>query len=230
MTVNSPEVVPVPVLSYAMPRGKADPLRRRAAVLQLALAVMSGPCVAACIAALTWGTLGTVLHVAVYTVTAVLGWRAWVSMSAATRLTPARQWLEGMAAVGLLMIGVAPLLWTADGFRGAGCLWVGSAFGLLCASSYRHRMLYDMLGDWVRQAGGRPGGLRALGVVKLAYEGVWLACCALFLWGIGLDQKGDWIIAPAYAALFGLLGFGLVWIWMVTAGSVLLGRLAGPRA
>ena len=98
------------------------------------------------------------------------------------------------------------------------------AFLMMATTSYRHRMLYVMLARPFRVAGMRSfaGALVTLGTFKFVYEGIWLLSCALPLlatnhaFGRVPRTIEDGAVYLAIGAFLGCIGYGIVWIVMIT--------------
>ena len=216
---------PVVVLDYSRPAtvsGISDPRLCAAARLMVGLAVLSGLCVAACFAAMAWGTPGALLHTLIFAATLLVALRVGVLMGAAGALGARQCLLDGIAGIALILIGVAPavVVFVPElNWERPGTIVLGITFGALAATTYRHLLLYRALYTWAAAAGQIAFGRRliALGYTKAVYEAIWLGCCAVSLFAVGLQLGDDIAFYPAVAALLGCLGYGVIWIWMIVA-------------
>ena len=223
-----------PVLEYALPGAGVDPRCVRAARWMVGLAVLSGLCVAVCFAAINWGPFGAVLHLLVFGTTIGVAVRAGAWMAAAGQVGRPQLVMDGLAGLGLVGVGIAPVLyhfhiWRYDGFPAL----LGVSFLLMALTTYRHRLMYRTLAAWSEASNARrlARTLRWLGTAKVGYEAVWLTCCwvPLLLEPL-IPGGGDAAVAVAVAALFGCLGYGVLWIWMIVSHAQLAGvmRRLGP--
>ena len=240
-TVQVP--VPVQALQYAMPETLGSVDARAAFRMQLIVAILSGLCVGSCFLSLSENVAAFGLQIILFAVTIVLAIRGGILL---TKLAPIagdtgsmiRVLLDLLATAGLAIVGVAPMVYGIDkAFSeriGAGAL--GLAAILLAGTTSRHVMLYRLLANICRQINrtGMARQLIVLGWFKAIYEFIWLGCCAVALMFIaakdtlaGSDAEGVAFFC-AFAALFGAMGFGAIWIWMMVAHALLL-RLAKTK-
>lgn len=231
---------PVLPLEYATAQAVMDPAARRAFGEMLLLSILSGLCVGVCFLSLTANMFAAALHVAVFIATITLAIRSGRSLGQLTAASNIdhrpRMVLDLLAGMGLVIIGLAPIFYVAlENSSGRwietfGAIIMGIAYSLLAGTTIRHRMLYKFLADVCRQSN-HPFMARrliALGWGKTVYEGLWLALCAaaLLLIGTGNVRGGGPIYENialwcAFGALFGAMGFGAIWIWMIIIHAVL---------
>lgn len=241
---------PVLTLEYATAHPILDGHARRAFGELLLLSILSGLCVGVCFLAMLWGMFGAILQLGVFAVTIVLAVRNGMSLSRLPSVEDAghgiRRILDSVAGVGLVGIGLAGLVYyllegsSMQGVEsfvesfGAGLL--GIAYGLLAVTTWRHVILYRFLADLCR-ASNHPSmatRLSRLGWGKMIYEGLWLACCSITLLLLAAHSVThasgfqDVALFFAFASLFGAMGFGGIWIWMIVVHAVLF-RLARPN-
>ena len=225
------------LIDYAGRVTQVDPLRRDAARALVPLAVLSGLCVAA-----AWGAIASenalgLVHVAVF------GLTVWSAVRVGMRLrragAPVRSAVafDGAALAGLVVVGLAPIGYAAwnDAARtgGPGPLGLSheAAVGILGLgylamglTSCRHVWMYAELARWADDLYRRRLGrsLRALGWVKAVFETLWLgACCGATLVAVAADADGEEMIVLAVGALVGCVGYGAIWIWMISAHATL---------
>lgn len=207
---NGPQVV-----DYAG-FGSTDVGSLSAARWMVALAVLSGCCVASCFVALLMGMVGAVIHALVVAATLASAIVAEGKLGVGSVAAPLHRFLDLVAGFGLLGIGAAPLVIVSFS-PGKESLWVlGGCFAMLAISTYRHRLQYQRLADVAAAGGGQslPNRLRRLGIWKMLYEAAWLGCCALTLVGASVTKEENWIIT-AFAGFLGCGGFGIIWIVMI---------------
>jgi hypothetical protein len=225
---TAPAPPPPAVIEYARPVGvDLDPRCGEAARWLVAVAVLSGLCVAVCFAAMAWGTVGAALHVLVFAATLATAVRAAVLMAAAGWRDRYRTALDLIAGVGLLGVGVAPVLGWVSMFsrERVAAVALGLAFALMAGTTARHVALYRALAEWAAAARTTLAtGLVRLGYAKAVYEGLWLSCCAAALLGFGTEARDPGIVL-AVAAFVGCLGYGAIWTWMIVAHVRLAGVL-----
>lgn len=234
-------------LEYATTYPILDGQARRVFGQLLALSILSGLCVGVCFLAIMWGIVGSILHVGVFAVTIGLAISTGMGVNGLSSIgeqgRPARMMLDLLAGIGLAGIGVAPVVYYAmegtgaiQGVETLGAGALGIAYGLLAATTWRHRMLYRHLAELCRNSGhpSMATRLSRLGWGKTVYEGLWLGCCSMTLLLVGAHgvtrSSGfqDVALFFAFASLFGVMGFGGIWIWMIVVHAVLY-RLARPE-
>ncbi|HEX8322474.1 MAG TPA: hypothetical protein VF595_01055 [Tepidisphaeraceae bacterium] len=260
MTTATTDVAPLIELDYSAADGR---MAREVVVLfrqLLVVAVLSGFCVASCFLVFSSQLFGVTLHALVYVAiltTAVLAGRR---MALAAGLFPAvrsraRICLDLLATVGLVIIGFGPLLhWVLVrggylSFDENGIAAVlAVAFGLLAATGYRHVLQYRAVANMVGAVGANRGGLVGLGWVKCVIETIWLTTCFVGLAAAALEnvmrnagvQSGEGLaFVCAFAALFGIPVYGVLWLVMigfhirclvVINRAAMLGYATGPDA
>ena len=130
------------------------------------------------------------------------------------------------AAVGLIMLCIAACLGSERTESAFDFSFLATAFTLLAATAWRFVPEWRAQGVIVRcLRNGKRGvgnGFSTLGWFKAIYETLWLGCCAVALWCIAASEA-DWGsswsdtgIMIAFGALFGLAGYGILWITMIT--------------
>ena len=188
-----------------------------AARLMFVVSILSGLCVGVCFLAFSEVLAAQLFHAAVFTATIVFAMRSGIALSTVASIPNqrARVVLDSLAGCGLVIIGIAPLLYRAGYRSGAAPLILAIAYFLLAGTTARHIMLYRLLAQMCRQVNREKmaKSLITLGWFKTIYEGIWLGCCAgaLFL----ADGRGDFAMYFAVAALVGCLGFACIWILMM---------------
>jgi hypothetical protein len=235
-TPSAPTSHAVPLIEYATSQ-EMDPATRSAARQMVWLAILSGLCVGVCFLAMM-SPWGGVLHTVLFAATITLAVRCGGASRGVVPPDRNRTALDALALVGLAIIGLLPAAQFAlQGMtlnRGEyrdveklGFAVVSLAFLLLAATTFRHWMLYHAIAAFCRSAGLRRlgGSMLALGVVKAIYEGVWLGCCfaAPLLLSVskgGVNDLEGYAIWLAFGALFGCMGFGAVWVWMIVNHAV----------
>jgi len=237
------ETVPTPVLplQYAMPATLGGAEARSAFRWMFFLTLSSGACVASCFLIFAENFVATTIQMLVFAATIFL---AIGSGKALMRMLPAhddpgrvrRTLLDCVALVGLVMIGLVPFIFqltrsaSVRDFDSPLTGALGIAYALLMLTTARHVMLYQLLAGLCRQINrtAMARGLMILGWTKAVYEFLWLgACAAALLLAAGRDmglshEIGDSAIFFAFAALVGLAGFAIIWIWMMVAHAQLL--------
>lgn len=229
---------PVLTLDYSTADTLGIPEARAAFRLMLIVACLSGLCVGACFLAIRLSLEGCIVHAVVFAATIVVAIKAGRQW---TKIAPERNTLQlaldALALCGLIMIAITPTLFAflksnnRDEQIGVGVL--GVAYALLALTTSRHVMLYRSLATRCRQINRirMARGLIVLGWFKAVYEFVWLGCCASALLitamthYLGVSDGGDVALIFAFGALFGVMGFAGVWVWMIGVHTQLL-RLA----
>lgn len=238
---------PVQPLEYATTYPILDGQARRVFGQLLALSILSGLCVGVCFLAMMWGWFGTILHLGVFAGTIGLAITTGMNVNRLSAIEePARQTrliFDLLAGLGLVGIGISPVIYylfettaPASWFETAGAGSLGIAYGLLAATTWRHRMFYGYLAEICRSAEHPTIATRLsrLGWGKTVYEGIWLGCCSMTLllvgaYGVtGSSGFQDVALFFAFASLFGTMGFAGIWIWMIVVHAVLY-HLARPN-
>jgi hypothetical protein len=207
----------------------------------LAVAVLIGLCVGSCFLLMTTHWAAAVLHVAIYGAILFTAVRGSVELAKVGFSRPGLFTLDGLAGVGLVLIGCAPLglLLRYDTFNLGvlGSMGLAVAFGLLAVTSIRHREFYQKLSYPVRAAGYRKTAiwLQILGWTKAIFETLWLVCCALpplAVTGSVFRMRPSFegiAITAAVGAFFGCFLYAGIWITMIVlhARVLRLSRIRG---
>jgi len=234
--------VPVQTLQYAMPETLVGVDARRAFRVLFIVSILSGLCVGSCFLCFTQNPLAYFVHVALYATTIALAVRGGVLFAKLSpiqgdRRNTVRLILDLIATGGLVIIGLAPIVYLATGdFSGMekfAAVVIGLAYLMLAATTWRHVLLYRSLAEICRQINrfGMAKQLIGLGWTKAIYELIWLGCCTLTLFTAAIsDHSGNpnldgVAIYFAFAALVGIGPFAFIWIWMIVTHALLL-RLA----
>lgn len=232
---------PVLPLEYASSPQLIDPNARRVFREMLFLSILSGLCVGVCFLTFTGGLVGALLHLVIFGMTIALAVRAGMDLTALSLAGSGSQRvrvvLDGLAGLGLVGVGLAPLVYYVGESQNLmvietyGVAALGVCYGLLAATTARHVMLYRLLADVCLRADHPHISTRLirLGWFKAIYEGLWLTCCAIALLCLGAANAlqgpsgfQDMAMWCAFAALFGAMGFGAVWVWMIIVHALLL--------
>jgi hypothetical protein len=139
------------------------------------------------------------------------------------------------AGVGLTLVNLAGYVYaihemTRQAFtsrqnvEAVGMVLVGTGFFLLCVTAWRAVPSWRAHADIARLIGGKRLGkfLRFLGWTKAIYETLWLFCCWAPFVAMGVRPLEEMAVGLAIGALFGLIGFGVIWILMIIAHATLL--------
>lgn len=234
----------VVTLNYAVADRLLGEESRPAFRWMLWLAILSGLCVGAAFFTLSGEIFAAGLHIVVFAVTIAIAVTAGVSLDrnagdSASGQPALRRTLDLLALCGLVIVALAPVGYhllinhESETLGQGAAVVLGLAYALMAGTTYRHLLLYRQLANMCLQISrfSMARGLVALGWVKMIYEALWLGCCAVALLLIGSNlhnQADDLAIFIAFAALFGSMGFGAVWIWMIVTHALLL-RLAGKE-
>jgi hypothetical protein len=205
----------------------------------LVLSVLSGLCVASCFLTFTETLIAAIVHLAVFTATIV--WALMAGTSLFQLIPPnddpgrtRRVVMDFAALAGIGIIGIAPLFVFSKGASATTNLVATSslaaAYFLMTITTVRHVMLYRLLAGVCRTINRyrMARALLVLGWVKAIYEFLWLGSCAgalMLIAGKELDMPSsatEMAVGFALAALFGVAGFALVWIWMIVTHALLL--------
>ena len=235
--------IPVMTLEYSHPQTLGSPAARAAFGWMVVLSILSGLCVAVCFLSFTETVVAWVIHTLVFAATIAVAIKSGASFM---QLIPAsddpgralRLSLDVVALAGVAAIGVSPWVYSflhANSLNDssfAGLL--GVAYLLLTVTTWRHVMFYRLLAGVCRGISRDrvARGLVALGWFKAIYEFLWLGSCAMtMLVTVGksspmFEGAGEFVIYFAVGALFGILGYGVIWMWMIVAHAQLyrLGR------
>jgi hypothetical protein len=133
-----------------------------------------------------------------------------------------------VAAVGLVAINIGTYAYAAtrssERQSAEYIVWgfIGAGFGCLCAGAWRAVPAYRMRMRVAEAClGGHHRGWAALGYIKAIYETAWLACSWLTLALLAFRQE-DVAVFTATASLFGLGGFGILWLFMIALHIMLM--------
>lgn len=231
MTTTQPILTPI---EYARFDGGIPAEARPAVAGIMYVSILSGLCVGVCFIAFT-GVPGAILHLGLFAATIVLAINTGRRMPVLVPVQPLRMTFDTIAAVGLCIMAVLPILYqivgdeTAEKEQTLSMGLIGLAFLLQACTTWRHRMLYRELARSCRgvQRNGLAKTFTALGHIKTWYEGLWLACCAAAPFMLAArpfigGNSADMAILPAFGAFFGCFGFGIIWIAMIIAHARLL--------
>lgn len=135
-----------------------------------------------------------------------------------------------IAGGGLFLVNIAAYLYstpgTWNGNNAAVATFVTLGFLMLATTAWRAVPAYRMRAGVAQACMGHRnfGGFIGLGYVKAIYETAWLCCCwmapAAFL--LDFEEAG---ILLAFGALFGLIGFGILWLIMIGLHAALYVRV-----
>jgi len=231
-------------LDYAIAQSLGGAEARRAFRLLLIVAILSGLCVGVCFLSLAAGVVGAVIHVAVFTATIIVAIKGGRAMMAVVtednrKIDSAQLVLDLLAAVGLVIIGIAPVVyhlcetWNVrleDSFAAGS---IALAYGLLAGTTYRHLLFHRSIAEYCRQNSHYPmaKAVSILGWVKMIYEGIWLSLCAIGLLSFALRELNNSgglylgenvAVLCAYGAFLGAMGFAVIWIWMIIVHANLM--------
>lgn len=208
----------------------------------MVLSILSGLCVAVCFApAIAGPLLGGAAHFFIFALTIALaiwtgrGLQRLTGESLYSRRTIA----DGVALLGLTLFSIVPLLVYGDYNERLLGSYATVVFGCLASTAWRHVLLYRLLAQHSLAHGlrGSAKSLRALGGFKTVYESLWLGCCffgAFMISGFGeqfvSSSMKDAAILPLFGAMFGCVGFGGVWLWMMLAHGLWISALKRAAA
>jgi hypothetical protein len=208
--------LPPLVIEYARPMDGLDPRCAAAARLLVVLAVLSAACVAVCFLTLATAGAAGFVQIFVFAATLLVAVRVGSRIGQMGEVSQKQLFLDLMAGLGLLVVGLAPVgIWIRIDNE-PGFLLLGGGYALMSLTTWRHVLMYRTLAAWAARADRRSlrNSLLGLGYVKFAFEGIWLGCCAAALTLIQTSIE-DVAIVLAVAAFVGCLGYGGIWIWMI---------------
>ena len=221
---------------------KAYAARRMGAAL-LTSSIFAGLCPASCLLMLqTERFLGAIAMSVAFTICAVFAARGeafrrqWRGHSIGNIRIGAPLGADVVATVGLLLVNLAAYWYAFQQFvqyeygynrsyEVAGMSLVGVGFFLLNLTAWRALPTWRAHAEVAHLLNARKtrGLLTFLAWTKAIYESLWLLCCwSPFALGMAGHSAEELAISLAFAALFGLFGFGVVWVLMIIAHAILL--------
>lgn len=144
------------------------------------------------------------------------------------------------AAGGLVLVNVAAYItaiakmsrvgdygWRTENDEVVTGVIVAIGFFLMCVTAWRAVPAYRLRGQISRAVtGGANGGFIGLGFLKAIYETLWLATVWMGIAAIGTGHDGEGVgVFLLFGALFGLGGYGILWLFMIGTHALLLRRV-----
>lgn len=243
---NCPECGRDVAPSVAMASVLHDPANASAAKSMagslLASSIFAGLCPGACLLLLaTRNAVGAVAMTVAFAVCAFFAAKGERHRRAIRDMPPRRSPIGSplvpdiVAAIGLALVNLAGYLMpitqampyeTREQGEVVSAAAVGFGFFLLCATAWRAVPTWRAHAEfaWLLRAPKLEKLLLALGWIKAIYETAWLATCWTPFVLIAVDG-GDAAVGIAFAALFGLIGFAVVWVLMIVGHAILLTQI-----